>query len=39
MGAGHLNTTLVPTYQTLSDYESQDHDVSSGSNTTEPPFF
>ena len=23
----------------LSDYDSQDHDVNSGSNTAEPPFF
>lgn len=35
MGAGHLHRTLVPTYQTLSDYDSQDHDVNSGSNTAE----
>jgi hypothetical protein len=41
MGAGHLDRTLVPTYQSLSGYDSQDHVVNSGSNTAElhPHFF
>jgi hypothetical protein len=40
MDAQYLARTLVPTYQTVSDYDSQDHNVNSGSSTTElPPFF
>jgi len=40
MGAGHLDRTLVPTYQALSGYDSQDHDLNSGSNIAElPPIF
>jgi hypothetical protein len=39
MGAGHLDRTLVLTYQGLSGNYSHDHNVNSGSNTTElhPP--
>jgi len=37
MGAGHLDRTLVLTYQSLSGNDSHDHDVNSGSNTTELP--
>lgn len=40
MGAGHLDRTPIPTYQALSGYDSQDHDVNSGSNIAElPPIF
>jgi hypothetical protein len=35
----YLARTLVPTYQTISGYDSQDHNVNSDSSTTELPAF